>query len=85
MIKRIVVLILKKNGKKCDNHLLSGQVICNKHHSKNQSGGFLYELIYPLGASVGMATYTLYKVNNIVGDWYMDRHNKKNKKSKKIL
>ena len=51
----------------------------NKHNKKNQKGGFLYEMIYPLGASVGAATYTLFKLNNIVGDWYINRNKKNNK------
>jgi hypothetical protein len=62
---------INKNGNMCGGHI----------NKKTQKGGFIYELIYPLGASVGAATYTLYKLNNIVGDWYMNRNkNKKNKK-----
>ena len=72
---------INKNGKMCGGNINGNGFVCNKHNKKPQKGGFIYELIYPLGASVGAATYTLYKLNNIVGDWYMNRNkNKKNKK-----
>ncbi len=72
---------LRKNGKKCRNKLSDSEVLCSKHggKGKNQKGGFLYELIYPMGASVGMATLALYKINNLVSDWYIDRRKKNNK------
>ena len=75
---------INKNGKMCGGHIHGNGFVCNKHNKKTQKGGFIYELIYPLGASVGAATYTLYKLNNIVGDWYMNRNkNKMNKNNKK--
>lgn len=71
---------LLKNGKKCSNKLKKNQIVCNKHggNCKNQKGGFLTGLIYPMGVSVGVATFALFKINNIVGDWYVEK--KKNKK-----
>jgi hypothetical protein len=75
---------INKNGKMCGGHIHENSFVCNKHKKKTQKGGFIYELIYPLGASVGAATYTLFKLNNIVGDWYMKRNkNKLNKNNKK--
>jgi hypothetical protein len=71
---------LKKNGKMCGKKLChEDEIICPSHH-KNQKGGF-YELIYPLGASVGTATFALYKMNNLVSTWYHGRsgNNKKKK------
>jgi len=71
---------LKKNGKKCGKKLChKDEIICPSHHKK-QKGGF-YELIYPLGASVGTATFALYKMNNLVSEWYHGRsgNNKKKK------
>lgn len=70
---------LHKNGKKCNNQLTKNQVICDKHTNKNQKGGFVYELIYPLGASVGAATFGLYRMNNMVNTWYHSKHNTTNK------
>jgi hypothetical protein len=70
---------INKNGKQCGGTITDNGIICNKHTKKNQKGGFLYEMIYPLGASVGAATYTLFKLNNIVGDWYINRNKKNNK------
>lgn len=72
---------LKKNGKMCGKKLSGGDgLVCSSHHKK-QKGGF-YELVYPLGASVGTATFALYKMNNIISDWYHGRsiNNKKNRK-----
>ena len=71
---------LKKNGKMCGKKLCGGDgMTCSSHHKK-QKGGF-YELVYPLGASVGTATFALYKMNNIISEWYHGRsYNKKNKK-----
>lgn len=69
---------LKKNGKMCGKKLCGGDgLICSSHHKK-QKGGF-YELVYPLGASVGTATFALYKMNNIISEWYHGRtgNNKK--------
>ncbi len=78
---------LKKDGNKCGNKVEKGEVLCKKHggrSKKSQSGGFVFELLYPAGASVGAATYTLYKLNNIVSDWYMNKHyNKRKNKSRK--
>jgi len=68
---------LKKTGKLCGKKLCGGSVICDSHF-KIQKGGF-YELIYPLGASVGSATFALYKMNNIISEWYYSRDNKKKK------
>ena len=71
---------LLKNGKKCCNQLSKNQIVCNKHlTNKNQQGGFIYELIYPLGASVGAATFGLYRMNNMVNTWYHSKHNTTNK------
>ena len=71
---------LNRNGKKCGKKISETQVLCSKHggKKKGQKGGFIYELIYPMGASVGAATFALYKLNNIVSDWYLNK--KKNKK-----
>lgn len=69
---------LHKNGKKCSNKLIGGAVICDKHN-KNQKGGFIYELVYPLGASVGAATFGLYRMNNMINTWYHSKHNNSNK------
>ena len=72
---------LSKNGKKCNKKLKKDEIICQKHnHVKNQSGGFIYELIYPAGASVSAATFALYKLNNLVNQWYWNKRD--NKKSK---
>lgn len=77
---------LKKNGKKCSKKISKNEVCCSYHggKSKEQSGGFLYEILYPMGASVGAATFALYKINNIVTNWYMDKNEKKLKKKKLI-
>ncbi len=71
---------LKKNGEMCGKKICSDNIICSSHN-KRQKGGF-YELVYPLGASVGTATFALYKMNNIISEWYHGRsyNNKKNKK-----
>lgn len=71
---------LRKNGEKCKNKLSENEVLCSKHGGKckNQKGGFIYELVYPMGASVGAATFALYKINNLVSDWYLEK--RKNKK-----
>jgi hypothetical protein len=71
---------LKKNGKMCGKKLCGGDgMTCSSHHKK-QKGGF-YELVYPLGASVGTATFALYKMNNIISEWYHGRsYNRNNKK-----
>lgn len=79
---------LRKNGKKCNKKVEEGQIACSRHGgSKNdQSGGFLFEMIYPMGASVGAATFALYKLNNIVSTWYIDKYSiKKNKKKNKLI
>ncbi len=71
---------LMKGGKKCCNKVNKDQVICDKHKGKykNQSGGFLYEMVYPMGVSVTAATYALFKLNTVVSRWYNDKHpNKK--------
>ena len=72
---------LKKNGKMCGKKLCGGGdgMVCSSHHKK-QKGGF-YELVYPLGASVGTATFALYKMNNIISEWYHGR-SENNKKKK---
>jgi hypothetical protein len=71
---------LKKNGEMCGKKICSNQIICSSHNRRKQKGGF-YELVYPLGASVGTATFALYKMNNIISEWYHGRsgNNKKKK------
>jgi hypothetical protein len=71
---------LKKNGEMCGKKICRNQIICSSHNRKKQKGGF-YELVYPLGASVGTATFALYKMNNIISEWYHGRsgNNKKKK------
>ena len=71
---------LKKNGKMCGKKLCGGGdgMVCSSHHKK-QKGGF-YELVYPLGASVGTATFALYKMNNIISEWYHGRYENNKKK-----
>ena len=73
-------LYLKKSGKMCGKKLCSDEIICSMHNKK-QKGGF-YELVYPLGASVGTATFALYKMNNLISEWYYRRSNNNKKKSK---
>jgi hypothetical protein len=69
---------LKKNGKMCGKKLCSDDIMCASHNK--QKGGF-YELVYPLGASIGTATFALYKMNNIISEWYHGRsYNNKKKK-----
>ena len=70
---------LLKNGKKCCNKLSNNQIICNKHNNKEQKGGFIYEMIYPMGASVGAATFGLYRMNNMINTWYHSKHQATNK------
>lgn len=71
---------LKKNGKLCGKKLSCKDHMICPSHNKNQTGGF-YELVYPLGASIGTATFALYKMNNLISEWYHGRSfNKKNKK-----
>jgi hypothetical protein len=72
---------LKKNGKLCGKKLSGKDEITCASHYKKQKGGF-YELVYPLGASVGTATFALYKMNNLISEWYHGRtiNSKKNKK-----
>jgi hypothetical protein len=71
---------LKKNGKLCGKKLSGKDEITCASHYKKQKGGF-YELVYPLGASVGTATFALYKMNNLISEWYHGRtFNKKAKK-----
>ena len=80
---------LTKSGKKCGKKVGKNEVACEKHggKGKNQKGGFIYDLVYPMGASVGAATYVLYKLNSIASRWYLDKHHKdtpkklKNKKN----
>ena len=75
---------LTKSGKKCGKNVKKNEITCCKHGGKckNQNGGFLYELVYPMGASVGVATYTLFKLNSIVSRWYIDKNKKDIKKKK---
>jgi len=73
---------LHKNGKKCNNKLSGNQIICNKHN-KEQKGGFIYEMIYPMGASVGAATFGLYRMNNMINTWYHSKHSTNNGKRTK--
>ena len=75
-------IYLKRSGKKCGKKLCDGDGLICSSHNKKQKGGF-YELVYPLGASVGTATFALYKMNNIISEWYHSRsQNIKNNKKK---
>lgn len=71
---------LTSKGKKCGKKVEKNEIVCKKHggkKDKNQSGGFMTELVYPMGVSVSAATYMLYKINNIVSDWYIKKNKKK--------
>ena len=74
-------LYLKKSGKICGKKLCGGDGVICSSHNKKQKGGF-YELIYPLGASVGTATFALYKMNNLVSTWYHGRSSNNKKRNK---
>lgn len=78
---------LKSDGKKCGRKVSKDEILCSNHggrKGKGQNGGFLFEMVYPMGVSVGVATYTLYKLNNIVGEWYMDKNGRKKLRKQKF-
>lgn len=56
---------LRKCGKMCNKELNNNEVICSKHHPKNQAGGSIYHLNYPIGKTIGLATVTLMNLNQI--------------------
>jgi len=71
---------LKKCGKMCKKDLKENEVICSKHFHKNQTGGSIYNLNYPIGKTIGLATVTLINLNQIAINEFSAMNDFSNKK-----
>ena len=63
------------NEMRCNKKTSEDDLLCLKHRD-DQKGGGLMSLVYPLGSAVGAMTFSLIRINNMFGDYVLNKKNK---------